>query len=171
MILECLEDTRKATGKKYVLYSENNKLIIRGYGQNKTVYTFDATKNVFSTSSSTTLEGVVTKINIYSHADEGVRNKLETSVTGRTTDYGTIQQVIIRSDNKALAECKKEANQTMKDEGQAIEKFTLETRDIPWLKKGDALQVNAGNMVGKYYAISVMHDATESTMRVEAVRQ
>lgn len=171
MILECLEDVRKATGKKYVLYSENNKLIIRGYGQNKTVYTFDATKNVFSTSSSTTLEGVVTKINIYSHADEGVRNKLEASITGRTSDYGTIQQVIIRSDNKALAECKKEANQTMKDEGQAIEKFTLETRDIPFLKKGDALQVNAGNMVGKYYAISVMHDATESTMRVEAVRQ
>lgn len=170
MILECLEDVRKATGKKYVLYSDNNKLVISGYGQNKTVYEFDARKNVFSTSESTTLEGVVTKINIYSHADEGVRNKLETSVTGRVSDYGTLQQVIIRSDNKKLADCKTEANQTIKDDGQAKVRFTLEAKDLPWLKKGDVLQVTAGNMVGKYYALSVMHNCTDGTMSVEVER-
>ena len=170
MILECLEDVRKATGKKYVLYSENNTLVISGVGQNKTVYEFDAKKNVFSTSSSTTLEGVVTKINIYTHADEGVQNKLEASVTGRTSEYGTLQQVMVRSDSKALADCKTEANQTLKDAGKAIVRFTLDARDIPWLKKGDVLQVTAGNMVGKYHALSVLHNCTESTMRVEVER-
>lgn len=166
MILECLEDVRKKTGEKYVLYSDNGNLVISGRGKNTTVYEFAAKKNAMATSSSITLEGVVTKVAVYSHADEGERNKLEATVTGNTS-YGTLQRIIVRSDNTPLSDCKKEADQMIKDEGKPIESFVLTAKDIPWIKKGDKVSVTAGNLVGTYYVKSILHECMEGTMSME----
>lgn len=169
MILECLEDVRKKTGAKYVLYSDNGKLVISGRGQNQTVYEFSAQKNALSTVSNITLEGVVTKVIIHSHSEEGERSKLEATVTGDTS-YGTLQSVIIRSENTALSECKKEAEQAIKDAGKPFQTFILNAKDIPWIKKGDKINVTAGDLVGTYYVTSVTHEATDGTMSMEVER-
>ena len=169
MILECLEDVRKKTGEKYVLYSDNGKLVISSRGTNTTVYDFAAKKNAMATSSSVSLEGVVTKVIIHSNSDEGVRSKLEATVTGNT-EYGTLQRVIVRSDNTPLSECKKEANQTIKDEGKPFESFILTAKDIPWIKKGDKINVSAGDLNGTYYVKSISHECTEGVMSMEVER-
>ena len=169
MILECLEDVRKKTGTKYVLYSDNGKLVISSRGQNQTVYEFKGKENVLTTASNITLEGVVTKVIIHSNSEEGVRSKLEATVTGNTA-YGTLQSVIVRSDNTALSECKKEAEQAIKDAGKPFQTFVVNAKDIPWIKKGDKVKVVAGDMSGDYYVTSIVHEATDGTMSMEVER-
>ena len=166
MIIELLEEVRKKTGKKYVMNSVNNQLSISHWGTNTTVYEFAAKKNVIATSSNITLEGLVTKVKIYSHSDEGVRQKLEATVTGDTS-YGTLQRIITRSDNTTLTESKKEANQLIKDDGKPVEKFVLTAVDIPWMKKGDKIKVSAGDMAGYFYILSISHDCSSKTMSME----
>ena len=146
--------------------SVNNQLSISHWGTNTTVYEFAAKKNVIATSSNITLEGLVTKVKIYSHSDEGVRQKLEATVTGDTS-YGTLQRIITRSDNTTLTESKKEANQLIKDDGKPVEKFVLTAVDIPWMKKGDKIKVSAGDMAGYFYILSISHDCSSKTMSME----
>ena len=169
MIIELLEEVRKKTGKKYCMYSDNNKLVISERGKNTTVYEFAAQKNAISTYSRVTLENLVTKVIIHSNSDEGVRSKLEATVTGDTS-YGTLQRVIIRSDNTALAESKKEANQMIKDDGKPEEKFEVEAVDIPWIRKGDKINVSAGDMIGSFYVLSITHNCDLKTMSMEVER-
>lgn len=169
MIIELLDEVKNKTGKKYCIYSDNNKLVIAERGQNATVYEFAAKKNAIATSSAITLENLVTKVIIHSNSDEGVRSKLEATVTGDTS-YGTLQRVIIRSDNTTLAESKKEANQMIKDDGKPVERFTLEAVDIPWIKKGDKINVAAGDMIGSFYVLSITHNCDLKTMNIEVER-
>jgi DNA-directed RNA polymerase subunit H (RpoH/RPB5) len=169
MIIEVLEEARKKTGKKYVMNSANKGLSISGRGTNSTVYEFKAKQNALSTTSSITMEGVVTKVKIYSNTDEGVRPKLEATVTGDTS-YGTLQKIIMRSTNTKLAESKKEADQLIKDDGKPLEKFTLQAIDIPWIKKGDKISVAAGDMTGDFYVTSITHEAETKTMTMEVER-
>ena len=169
MIIEVLDEVKNKTGKKYCIYSDNNKLVISERGANTTVYEFAAQKNVLTTSSAITLEGLVTKVIIHSNSDEGVRSKLEATVTGDTS-YGTLQRVIIRSDNTTLTESKKEANQMIKDDGKPEERFTIEAVDIPWIKKGDKINVAAGDMIGSFYVLSITHNCDLKTMSIEVER-
>ena len=169
MIIELLDEVKKKTGKKYVMNSANNALSISHRGTNTTVYEFAAKKNALSTTSNITLEGVVTKVKIYSNTDEGVRPKLEATVTGDTS-YGTLQQIIMRSSNTALSESKKEADQLIKEDGKPIEKFTLTAIDIPWIKKGDKINVAAGDMIGVFYVTSISHEAASRVMTMEVER-
>lgn len=169
MIIELLDEVKKKTGKKYVMNSANNVLSISHRGTNTTVYEFAAKKNALSTTSTITMEGVVTKVKIYSNTDKGVRPKLEATVTGDTS-YGTLQRIIMRSSNTALSESKKEANQLIKDDGKPIEKFTLTAIDIPWIKKGDKINVSAGDMIGAFYVTSISHEAATRTMTMEVER-
>lgn len=169
MIIEVLDEVKAKTGKKYCMYSDNNKLVISERGKNTTVYEFAAKKNAIATSSTVTLENLVTKVIIHSNSDEGVRSKLEATVTGDTS-YGTLQRVIIRSDNTTLAESKKEANQMIKDDGKPVERFTIEAVDIPWIKKGDKINVSAGDMIGSFYVLSITHNCDTKTMAMEVER-
>lgn len=170
MIIEVLEEARKKTGQKYVMYADaDHDLVISSRGKNDTVYEFAAKQNAISTSSNVSLEGVVTKVKIYSNSGEKKRDILEATVTGDTS-YGTLQRMITLSKNDKLADSKKEAEQLIKDNGKPKEKYSIEAVDIPWIKKGDKIKVSAGDMTGNFYVISLSHDCTNKSMSMEVER-
>lgn len=168
MIFDLLEEVRVKNGTRFCFYSTpEGALVINYRGTNDTVYEFAAKKNALSTSSTITLENIVTRIKIYSNGDEGKRDKLEATVDGEVTKYGTLQKIITKSSNTKLADSKKEADQTIKDDGHPHEIFTLNTIDIPFIKKGDKIKVAAGDMLGDFYVLSIQHDCTNKQMSLE----
>lgn len=168
MILDCLEDVRKQTGEKYALYSKaDGSLVIDYRGKNDSIYEFKAKKNAISTTSNVTMDGLVTKVKIYSLGDKGSRDKLETTIDGDTAKYGTLQKIMTKSSKTTLADAKKDAQQMIKDKGKPETLFTLEAIDIPWIKKGDKIRVAAGDMLADFYVLSITHDCTNKTMSME----
>lgn len=168
-LTDVLGEARKKTGVKPVMRSIKDVVHIDSVGMNITIYKLYAGKNgnAIDTDSETTMQGMVTKVIILGKEDDNDRATIETTVTGNTSAYGTLQKVL-SSSSTTLAEVKEEANQLIKDKGAPKESFTITAVDIPWIRKGDKVEVRAGDMSGYFIVKSIMHSLNDKTMTIEA---
>ena len=157
IMADVLDLVKDQTGEKYVILSSKDTLQVKGYGKNSTIYKFMAGQNAILTKSECTMSGMVTKVVVLGKADdEDSRDPIEATVLGATDKYGTIQRLIDRDENKTLADAKKEAEGILKNEGSPKWEYELTAPDIPWIRKGDKVYVNAGDIYQRYlYVLSV----------------
>ena len=152
---DILDLVKDRTGKKYVILSEKDVVKIKPVGTNTTIYHFTADQNATQTSSVCTMDGMVTKVIILGKEDKEEREPVEATVSGDTAKYGTLQKTIKRAENTSLADAKKEAQSIIDEDGKPKEKFELRAADIPWIRKGDKVYVNAGDMSGYYIVTGI----------------
>jgi len=162
ILTQILEKVREQTGERYVVRSEKDTVKIMPAGKNSTVYEFKSKQNVINTSSEITMDGMVTKVIILGEEDKDGKSKVEAVVDGDTGRYGTLQKIQNKTKTTALADAKKEAEQTVKDKGKPTRTFEVEAMDIPWLKLGDKVKVAAGDMLGDFIAVGVSHSITDT---------
>lgn len=143
---DILDLVKDQTGGKYVIRSEKDVMKVMPVGQNSTVYNLKQKENVIKTSSEHTMEGMVTKVVILGKEDENDRASIEATELGMAKEYGTLQKVINKNDNTSLADAKKEAQSILKESGKPKWTYEVEAVDIPWIRKGDKVYVNAGDM-------------------------
>ena len=143
---DILDLVKDQTGGKYVIRSEKDVMKVMPVGQNSTVYNLIRKENVIKTSSEHTMEGMVTKGVILGKEDENDRAPIEATELGLAKEYGTLQKVINKNDNTSLADAKKEAQSILKESGKPKWTYEVEAVDIPWIRKGDKVYVNAGDM-------------------------
>lgn len=147
---DLLDLVKDRTGKKYVILSEKDVMQIKPVGANSTIYQFIAGQNAVQTSAVRTMDDMKTKVIILGKADKEDRQPVEATVSGNTSKYGTIQTTISRSESTSLEDAKKEANSIISEDGKPKEEFELHAPDVPWIRKGDKVYVNGGNMSGYY---------------------
>ena len=145
---DILDLVKKRTGKKYVILSDQDTMIVRPVGANATIYHFEAGKNISQTASGWTMDGVITKVIIVGKADGDDREPIEATVAGKTSEYGTLQKIQRRSENTTLADAKIEAKNTIDENGKPKWEYEITAPDVPWIRKGDKIYVNAGEIVG-----------------------
>lgn len=152
---DILDLVKDRTGKKYVILSAKDTMQVKPVGANTTVYQFKAGKNAVKTNSSCTMDGMVTKVVILGKADDkDERQPVEATVNGKTSEYGTLQKVINRDENTTLADAKKEAEGILKNDGSPKWEYELTAPDIPWIRKGDKVYVNAGDIYNSYLIVT-----------------
>lgn len=147
-ISDILDPVRKKTGKKFVILSDQDTMHVKPVGSNTTIYHFIAGKNITKTASEWTMEGVITKVVIVGKADKNDREPVQATVKGNTSEYGTLQKVIKRSENTSLSDAKLEAQHTIDENGKPKWEYTITAPDIPWIRKGDKIYVSAGDITG-----------------------
>lgn len=148
---DILDLVKDRTGKKYVIRSSKDTMQVLQEGSNSKIYAFKAGENAISTTSECTMSGMVTKVKILGKADdESDREPVEAIVSGHTGTYGTLQKTISRSENTALADAKQEAQSIINEDGTPKWEYQLKAPDIPWIRKGDMVYVNAGNIYNSY---------------------
>lgn len=168
VILEdLLELVKDRTGKKYVMLSEKDVVQIKQIGQNSTVYQIVEGKNAIKVSYESTMDGMITKVIILGKADEDDREPVEATVSGNTSKYGTLQKLIDRDENTTLADAKKEAQTILDENGKPFETFSLEAPDIPWIRKGDKIYIQAGTIKGNYIALSIDRSISNSGAKMK----
>ena len=151
IMADVLDLVKDRTGKKYVIRSEKGTVKVLQEGTNSQIYSFKLGQNAISTSSECTMNGMVTKVKILGKADDQTdREPVEATVSGNTSGYGTLQKVISRSENTALADAKKEAQSIIKENGGPKWEYELKAPDVPWIRKGDKVYVNAGDIYNRY---------------------
>ena len=163
---DVLELVRERTGKKYVIRSEKDVMKVMNEGENSTVYSFNYGENAISTTSECTMDGMVTKVVILGKADDDDRQPVEATINGKTSAYGTLQKVMNRKENTSLADAKKEAQSILNENGTPKWSFEVRAPDIPWIRKGDKVHLNAGDIVNSYL-IAVGVDRTISATKKE----
>ena len=141
---DILDKVKKETGKKYAVYMEGDKAIIRTLGDNETYYRVDTASRAVSTRSEQTMDGMTTKVVILGKSDDNKKTPVEAEVTGDTEKYGTIQKLQDRDEKATLADAKKEAQNVIDEKGQPFDEYELKCGDIPWVKKGDRINVSVG---------------------------
>jgi len=162
IITEILEEVRQKTGEKYVVYFRDGQLQITGYGSNATVYRFDA-ENTISTSDKLTINDLVTRVKIIGKQNDGGRASVDAILDGDTR-YGVLQEIIRRDTNKTLEATKAEAAALIETRGKPEEIIQIAVPDLPFLRKGDKLEVDAGNLIGFFFVAGVAHNATARQM-------
>ena len=141
-ILDLVQDR---TGKKYVILSEQDAMVVKETGTNSTVYAIKAGENAISTRTKC-MDDLVTKVVILGKANDNERRPVEATVSGDTGAYGTLQKLINRSTNTTLADAKKEAQSLLAENGNPTWEYDVKAVDIPWIRKGDKVLINAGDI-------------------------
>lgn len=154
-IADLLDPVKDRTGKKYVILSEKDVAQIKPVGANSTIYHFVAGQNAIQTQSVCSMDGMTTKVIILGKADDNDRTPIEATVSGDTNQYGTLQKTISRSENTSLADAKKEAKSIIDEKGKPKCEYELRATDIPWIRKGDKVHLNAGDLTGYYIVTGI----------------
>ena len=169
---DLLYEVEKKKGTKSVMRSIKDAVHIDKIGSNSTIYKLikGDEGNAISTKSTITMDNMVTKVVILGKEDDNDRAAVEATVNGDTATYGTIQKIISASTGTSLADAKAEAQELLNEYGKPEYAFEITAVDIPWIRKGDKVYVEAGDMVGNFIARSITHDAMKKTMTLEAER-
>lgn len=171
---EILDLVKERTGEKYVIRSEKDTMKILTVGQNTTIYHFKAGQNAIQTRSECTMDGMVTKVVILGKADDNDREPVEATVDAKTDKYGTLQKIINRDENTSLADAKKEAEGVLKLDGAPKWLYEIQAPDIPWIRKGDKVIVNAGDIANRTLIVldidrSISQKGANMTLTMEEV--
>lgn len=175
ILISILDEVKKQTGTDYVIRSEKGKIIIESVGSNTTVYKLEKKNNTISQKYRETMEGMVTKVLIVKaetvskgkSTEETGKYLTVTSVNKNTDKYGTLQEILVKGKDDELATVKKEANQILTDNAKPKVEIDVQAMDIPMLKKGHQVHINAGNLNGYFIVKSIEHDALKNIMQLE----
>ena len=165
---DLLEEVRKNKGKRGIIRSSKGRMYVYTEGKsNSTVYKLMKGKdgNVYSSEYDETLDGVTTKVTVITTKDSG---KATTKATYKknTDRYGTITKVLTSSSDN-LSDTKKEAKQIIKDDSSAKITRKIKAVDNPWIRKGDKVYVDDGEMTGYASVVNISHDALNKNMSLE----
>ena len=165
MLTETLDEARKKKGTKCIIRASAGKAYILARGTNSDIWNFTTDTNVISISDKYSMVNLITRVIITGKEDKKGRPKVKATINGKT-QYGILQTVKAIGSTK-LAEAKEEANELLKEKGSPERTTTLTTPDLPTLRKGDLIHVQADRINGYFYVKGVSHNATSKTMQME----
>lgn len=143
-MIERLKESESKGSGKYILRSTQGKMECVKEGSNSVVYELtDWTTE--SSSDERSIENLITKVKIYGNAKGDKRPKVDAVQTG-LTQYGTIQEILYKSDFDNMKAAKEAAAEVLKEKGKPKINRPLVHPDIPWIRKGDKVAVASGTI-------------------------
>lgn len=165
-ILKTLDDAKSKLKSNPVARYDKGALTIGFQGQNKEVYVFNADQNTLETSERVTMDQLVTKVIVVGKEDDEGRQKVEATVNGKT-EYGVLQEIVHRDSDSTIAQAREEAQKILDERGEPKRVITVTAPDVPFIKKGDKVKVNAGSLNGEYAVLGVTHEESNRSMTME----
>ncbi len=165
ILLELLDDAVKKGGKKCILRAAEGKAEITPRGSNRNVYIFKA-DNIKSVSESHGIDSLITRVTVTGQADDEGKTSVEATLDGLTR-YGIRQRIYVRGSDETLEAAKSAAQEILNEDGTIKKEITLQSLDVPVIRKGDRIELEAGLTKGSFYVKSVRHDADTCSMSME----
>jgi len=165
IVLEILDEASTKSKNKYLIRSEKGKVQVLQRGTNKDVYHF-AALNTEMVSYKQSISGMVTRVKVIGQEDDDGKSSTEAIVDG-DTKYGIRQKIYVKPKDDSVADAKKEAEKILDEDGKPSRTITLESPDVPFIKKGDKIHVNTEFIKGYFYVVSIRHYCDDATMTME----
>lgn len=169
IIEDCIKESKKKGEPEYVIHCLKGEIAVIQAGTNKDVYTLSLNEELNNNHS---IRDLVTRVRIYRTNEKNLdaKAKLSSTIDGKTK-YGVLQRVVY-TEGKSLKEAKKEANETLKEQGKVKKSRTVKHPDIPFIKKGDLVRTHGYAFAnkkspGKLIVKSVNHDIKSLSMEIK----
>lgn len=160
-----LDDAQSKLEENYVVTSQKGVLTITVQGANSTVCEFNS-KNCTATQNKLSMDSLITKVVVGGKEASGGRIPVEAVFEGRT-EFGVLQSITNRDNNTTLAAAEAEAKKTLQDHGNLSEDRTIDTIDVPFIRKGDKIKASVGSLNGYFYVLGVTHSPKTQTMTLQ----
>lgn len=165
MIDTALKEAKKRGAGKFIVRANQNAVDIIRPGNNRPVYAFYG-DNTTSVEDSQNIENLVTRVKILGNATDNARRPVQAQVDGRT-EFGILQEIISGPEYDTPAAAKEAAQDIINERGKPELQRKVETIDIPTVRRGDKVRIEAGTLWGYYLVKGVSHNATKRTMVME----
>ena len=165
MIADVLKDLKEKGGGTYFLRAKGGVIEIIPRGTNETIYHFDVDDSLVHVNDSFDSSDTVTKVKVVGKQKTEGHQHVDSVVEGRT-DLGTRQVIYQRDDKTTLEEAEKAAKKIL-DENGIKRKTTIESLDIPFMRKGDRIRIRSSVGEGFFFIKSIRHDVPRQQMTAE----
>ena len=166
MINSVLKEAKAKGSIKWIVRSRQGKIDVVRPGINSPVYRFTHDGNVDSIQDRQDIEDLVTRVKIIGAEDSEGKAPVVATLDGRT-EFGTLQEVVYQRQFDNAAAAKAAAQDILKERGQPRKQRRVQAPDLPFMRRGDKVKVEAGTLMGYYIVSSVTHDATNRIMVME----
>lgn len=165
ILLELLDDAVKKGGKKCIIRASKGRISIIPRGSNRIVYVFqDANTQAFNQSISTA--DLVTRVKVLGKEDKDGKRSVEATLDGMT-QYGIRQRIYTRGSDESLSDAQAAAQAILDKEGTIREKMSVESPDVPFIRKGDLVYIISQTASACYYVLSIRHNADTYSMQMD----
>lgn len=163
IILKILDEAKKKGGGKGFLRSVKGKVSVLKFGGNDKIYHFAQSENLLSVSHKVSTAGMVTRVKVVGEEDDEGRRPVEATVDGQIK-YGIRQKLVTRGTDESLEDAKKAAKEILDEDGKLDRERTIQTADIPVIRKGDVIHLKSATGTGYFYVLGISHDCGSMTM-------
>lgn len=165
IILELLDDAVKKGEEKCIIRASKGYTSVIKRGSNKTVYVFKA-DNAQSFSQSISTADLITRVKIVGQSDKDGKRSVNVTLNGEN-QYGIRQRIYIRGSDETLSDAKSAAQELIDGEGKIQKEMTLQSPDVPFIRKGDLVYIMSNSISNYYYVKSIQHNADVYSMTME----
>lgn len=166
IIIQLLDDAKKKGGASCTVRSTKGKVSVLPEGSNTTIYHFTEDKNVELARDMMSITTLVTRVKVVGKEDADGKQAVEAIVDG-LTNYGIRQQIYVRDEDDTLATATAAAKDIIDTVGKPDHVRTINAPDIPTIRKGDKVHIQAGTLNGYYIVTSIRHNASGATMSMD----
>lgn len=165
IILELMDDAVKKGEEKCIIRAEKGCVSIIPRGSNKPVYVFDV-DNTKSFSQTVSTANLITRVKVVGRADDDGKRSVEALLNGETK-YGIRQRIYTRGSDETLGDAKSAAQEILDGEGKIERVMTVQSPDVPFIRKGDSVYIMSEFVTDYYCVTSIQHDADVCSMTME----
>lgn len=161
-LLDILDDAKKKGGGDAFIRAAKGKASVLRWGSNETVYHFEV-DNIKQVSHKISTAGMITRVKVIGQEDNDGRSSVEAVVNGQTK-FGIRQKIYVRGKDDSVSDAQSAAQDIINDKGQINEEITVQSPDIPFVRKGDLVHITAGTLNDYYFVKGIRHDADSMSM-------
>lgn len=165
VLLDILDDAKKKGGGDAFIRAAKGKVSVLQWGSNKTVYHFEV-DNTKQVSHKMSTAGMITRVKVIGQEGDDGRSSVEAVVNGQTK-FGIRQKIYVRGKDDSVSDAQSAAQDIINDKGQVDEEITVQSPDIPFVRKGDLVHITAGTLNDYYFVKGVRHDADSMSMTMD----
>lgn len=165
IILSLLDDAVKRGEEKCMIRAEKGYTSVIPWGSNEAVYVFKL-DNTQSFSQTVSTANLITRVKVVGQADDDGKRSVEVTLNGET-QYGIRQRIYTRGSDETLSDAKSAAQEILNGEGRIEKEMTVQSPDIPFVRKGDRVYIMSDSVSGYYYVKSIQHNVEVYSMTME----
>ena len=165
VLLDILDDAKKKGGGDAFIRAAKGEVSVLQWGSNKTVYHFEA-DNTKQVSHKMSTAGMITRVKVIGQEDDDGRSSVEAVVNGQTK-FGIRQKIYVRGKDDSVSDAQSAAQDIINDKGQVDEEITVQSPDVPFVRKGDLVHITAGTLNDYYFVKGIRHNADSMSMTMD----
>lgn len=162
-VLDILKDAKKRGGAETLIRAKQGAIDVIAYGSNDEIYQFDQDDTIM-VKYGQSITNLVTRVKIIGKATSETTRPPVEAIQDGMTQFGIRQKIVTKSKSQDAGAAETEAAKIMEENGKPEETTTVQSPDVPSMRKGDKVYLLFGNVSGFFFVRGIKHDAMDGTM-------